>query len=214
MSEPPFFFRSRPAAGPWPLPTPPAWLRDELRNRLVLGLNHVLQQEPEATQRLRRQAGKRVRLCLRAGPDAAMPVQLPTLELPLDISPAGLLQISREEGRANDLVLTVTEPSPLALAGKFARGEKPTVAIEGDVQLAAEVAWLVDNVRWDVEEDLARLMGDAMAHTLVQTVRRAVAALRSGLQPAVQAARERAQALRARVRPAPPSAAPAGGADA
>lgn len=39
--------------------------------------------------------------------------------------------------------------------------DKPAVSIEGDVQLAAEVAWLVDNLRWDVEEDLSRLIGDA-----------------------------------------------------
>jgi ubiquinone biosynthesis protein UbiJ len=40
------------------------------------------------------------------------------------------------------------------------------VRVEGDVQLAAEVNWLTDHVRWDVEEDLARLMGDAPAHAL------------------------------------------------
>ena len=40
------------------LPAPPAWLRAELHNRLVLLLNHVLQQEPQAMDRLRRQQGK------------------------------------------------------------------------------------------------------------------------------------------------------------
>ena len=44
--------------------------------------------------------------------------------------------------------------------------------IEGDVQLAAEINWLADHVRWDVEEDLARLLGDGQAHMLVQGVRR------------------------------------------
>ncbi|NBO03125.1 MAG: hypothetical protein EBV16_02915, partial [Betaproteobacteria bacterium] len=46
------------------------------------------------------------------------------------------------------------------------------------VQLAAEVNWLIDHVRWDPEEDLARLIGDAPAHTLAQTARRVVDALR------------------------------------
>jgi ubiquinone biosynthesis protein UbiJ len=50
-------------------------------------------------------------------------------------------------------------------------GDKPAVRIEGDVQLAAEVNWLVDHVRWDLEEDLARVMGDAPAHTVVQMAR-------------------------------------------
>ena len=57
-------------------------------------------------------------------------------------------------------------------------GEKPTVRIEGDVQLAAEVNWLADHVRWDVEEDLARLLGDAPAHALAQAGR----ALAQGLR--------------------------------
>ena len=37
---------------------PPAWLVREIQNRIVLSLNHVLQQEPEAMERLKRQTGK------------------------------------------------------------------------------------------------------------------------------------------------------------
>jgi ubiquinone biosynthesis protein UbiJ len=46
------------------------------------------------------------------------------------------------------------------------------------VQLAAEVAWLADNLRWDIEEDLARVLGDVPAHALAQAARRLVQALR------------------------------------
>ena len=46
------------------------------------------------------------------------------------------------------------------------------------MQLAAEINWLVDHVRWDVEEDLARVIGDAPAHTVSQVARRAAQALR------------------------------------
>jgi ubiquinone biosynthesis protein UbiJ len=53
------------------------------------------------------------------------------------------------------------------------------VRIEGDVQLAAEINWLIDHVRWDAEEDLARLVGDAAAHTLAQAARKALESLRS-----------------------------------
>ena len=58
-------------------------------------------------------------------------------------------------------------------AGAF-RGDKPAVRIEGDVQLAAEVNWLVDHVRWDVEDDLARAIGDVPAHTIATGARRVV----------------------------------------
>jgi ubiquinone biosynthesis protein UbiJ len=174
--------------------SPPPWLLDEARNRVVLLLNHVLQQEPEAMQRLRRQAGKTIQL---RWPHAALARALPGA-LALHITPAGLLAQARADAPA-DLVLTLEEPSAFTLAGKLASGDKPTVGIEGDVQLAAEVAWLVDNVRWDLEEDLSRLLGDAAAHTLVQVGRQVVALLRTGLAPAVQAAREHAQTLHARM---------------
>lgn len=198
MTEPPFFFRPRPGSGPWRLPAPPAWLLDEARNRVVLLLNHVLQQEPEAVQRLRRQAGKSVRV--RWGRGAADRGGLLDVQLVLRISPVGLLERA-DDGVTTDLALAIEEPSPLTLAGKLASGDRPAVAIEGDVQLAAEVAWLVDNVRWDLEEDLSRLLGDATAHTLVQAGRAAASALRGWLMPAAQAARQRADALRERIRP-------------
>jgi len=180
------------------LPAPPAWLLDEARNRVVLLLNHVLQQEPEAVQRLRRQAGKSVRV--RWGRDAADRGGLLDVQLVLRISPVGLLERA-DDGVTTDLALAIEEPSALTLAGKLASGDKPAVAIEGDIQLAAEVAWLVDNVRWDLEEDLSRLLGDATAHTLVQAGRAVASALRGWLMPAAQAARQRADALRERIRP-------------
>jgi ubiquinone biosynthesis protein UbiJ len=46
------------------------------------------------------------------------------------------------------------------------------------VQLAAEVNWLADHVRWDVEEDLSRIVGDAPAHMMVQSVQSMAKALR------------------------------------
>jgi ubiquinone biosynthesis protein UbiJ len=61
------------------------------------------------------------------------------------------------------------------------------VQIEGDVQLAAELAWLSDNLRWDFEEDLARLLGDIPAHALADAGRKLVAALRPWLTKVVPA---------------------------
>ena len=119
----------------------------------------------EAMARLARQKGQRIELAWER------------MQLQLVPTPAGLLERGYFEGF--DLRLSVTEESPLSLAAALARGDKPKVRIEGDVQLAAEVNWLIDHVRWDIEEDLARLIGDAPAHTLAQTARKALAALRS-----------------------------------
>jgi ubiquinone biosynthesis protein UbiJ len=137
---------------------------DESVNRLVLFLNHVIQSEPEAMARLARQKGQRIELVW------------DRIQLQLTPTPAGLLERGRFDGF--DLRLTVTEESPVALASALAKGDKPKVRIEGDVQLAAEINWLIDHVRWDAEEDLARLVGDPMAHTLAQAARKALEALR------------------------------------
>ena len=164
------------------LPAPPDWLRAELHNRLLLLLNHVLMQEPQAMDRLRRQRGKRLQVCWGR------------IELVLVPTAAGLLALG-EVSAEPDLRLTLTEPSALALAQTVAGGGRPPVEIQGDVQLAAEVGWLVDNLRWDPEEDLARLFGDATAHAIVTQGRRLVEALRGWGTQAVAGAgmvRERA----------------------
>ncbi len=144
---------------------PPDWVVDEVQHRVVLFLNHVLMQEPEAQARLARQKGRVVQARWR------------TFEIKLEATPAGLLDIAPATSKA-DLLLTVTEESPFGLAQAAVRGDKPAVRIEGDVQLAAEVNWLVDNIRWDIEEDLSRVIGDAPAHALGETGRRMAQALR------------------------------------
>ena len=144
---------------------PPRWMQDEAQHRLVLLLNHVLQQEPEAMARLSRQKS-RVAL-----------MQWRRFSLRLQATPAGLLDIA-PDGVVPDLTLTITEESPLSLAQAAMRGDKPAVRIEGDVQFAAEINWLVDHVRWDLEEDLARVVGDTPAHYAATAARRMAQALR------------------------------------
>lgn len=144
--------------------TPPKWAIDETQRRLILLLNHILMQEPLAMDRLKRQSGNLVMAKWR------------DFEFPVTITPAGLFDLGTGAGQA-DLSFTVTEPSPFQLAQTLVQGEKPPVHIEGDVQLAAEINWLVDHVRWDIEEDLARLLGDVPAHTLMQGVRAMTEAL-------------------------------------
>ena len=144
---------------------PPPWAVHEVQHRAVLFLNHVLQQESEAQQRLVRQQGRVVQFEWRF------------ITMRLVATPAGLLDLA-PEGAVPELTLVVTETSPFGLARATLRGDKPAVRIVGDVQLAAEVNWLVDHVRWDVEDDLARVIGDVPAHTVANGARRVAAALR------------------------------------
>lgn len=150
---------------------PPAWIVEEAQRRLVLLVNHVLMQEPEAQARLVRQAGRVVQAHWRV------------FAVRLAVTPAGLLDIAAT-GVPPDLTLTLTEESPFELAQAALRGDKPTVRIAGDVQLAAEINWLVEHVRWDLEDDLSRVVGDVPAHALGEASRRMVQALRQFSAPA------------------------------
>ena len=145
---------------------PPQWMIDEMQRRLVLMLNHVLQQEPEAQARLKRQSGRIVEARWRV------------FNVRLQATPAGLLDLG-PPAALPDLTLTLTDESPFALAQGAVRGDKPAVRIAGDVQLAAEVQWLVDHVRWDIEEDLSRIVGDAPAHAIGEALRRMGDAVRN-----------------------------------
>jgi len=155
---------------------PPNWVVGELQNRVVLLLNHVLQQEPVAQERVRTQRGRTARLVWGR------------FELALRATPAGLVELMSGPGLAGggtpgvaDLTVALADGQLAPVLQALARGEKPRVTIEGDVQLAAEVAWLADNLRWDVEEDLARLLGDVPAHNLVMLAKAAVSAVGSFL---------------------------------
>lgn len=147
---------------------PPAWLVDELQNRCVLLLNHVLGQEPAAMERLRRQRGKPVL------------VQWGRVNLCLQASAAGLLERALPNVTP-ELTVTLTQTDPWDLVTSAVKGAKPAVDVRGDVQLAAEVAWLAENVRWDLEEDLSRWIGDALAHAVVSMAQRALQAVKGFL---------------------------------
>jgi ubiquinone biosynthesis protein UbiJ len=143
----------------------PTWVLDETLNRVILFLNHVISREPEAQARLARQKNRCIQL------------QWQDKHLQLAPTAAGLLE--RVSSRPFDLKLTLTDNSPLNMAAALIKGEKPGVHIEGDVQLAAEINWLIDHVRWDIEEDLAGWFGDAAANQMVNLGRQAVNAMQS-----------------------------------
>ncbi len=144
--------------------TPPSWLIEEGQRRIVLLLNHILAQEKQATERIFRQKGR------------VVSVKWSYFTMLVIATPAGLLDIAPAGARA-DLALTMEETSPFALAQAALEGKKPAIRIEGDVQLAAEVNWLVDHVRWDAEEDLSRIVGDAATHKIVNLAKRVMQSL-------------------------------------
>ena len=92
----------------------PVWLIDESVNRLVLLLNHVIAQEPEAQNRLKRQKGRCIQL------------QWQDKLIQLSPTPAGLLE--RVSDQKFDLKLTLTDYSPFSMASAVLKGEKGDAA--------------------------------------------------------------------------------------
>jgi ubiquinone biosynthesis accessory factor UbiJ len=119
----------------------------------LAALNHLLEQQPWAAERLRPFAGQAVEFRCPPFPD-----------LRLRITDNGLLDRARAETESA-LVVKLT---PGALPFLLARGEaaRKRVEIEGSADLAGAVDYLFGHLRWDFEEDLSRVFGDIVAHRL------------------------------------------------
>ena len=149
-----------------------------VRARLVLLANHVLSRESAAESRLRPHAGARVRIEL-----TDMPPLLPDWPpLGLVVTPAGLFELDdAQPGAPRDLTLRFSMPQPARLLAILAGDARPDVHLEGDAALAATMNWLVENLRWDIESDMAGVVGPAVAHGLANAGRGVVAALRQAV---------------------------------
>jgi ubiquinone biosynthesis protein UbiJ len=125
----------------------------------ILALNHLLNAEEWARDRLKPYAGQCVEF--RSPP-------LPALRL--DILDTGLLRKAAEDAAPN-LVVTI---GPGALPA-FLRGEDALlreIGIEGNADLAGTVQYLFRHLRWDVAEDLSKVFGDALAERMVSEGKR------------------------------------------
>jgi ubiquinone biosynthesis protein UbiJ len=133
--------------------------------RLTLMVNHVLAAESAAVQRLRPHAGRCIRLHMSGWPSPLPPIP----ELSFVITPAGLLEwCGAAAAPAADLCVDVDASNPARLVAQGLAGQRPKVDVAGDATLATDVSWLMDNLRWDMQDDLARFVGPAFAHELAR----------------------------------------------
>lgn len=135
---------------------------------VVAALNHLLDAEPWARQRLAAFAESIVEL---------RPAALPQMRLA--ITSDGRLRPA-PPGEPASLVLKFgPEAVPAMLKGEdhLLRA----VHTEGDSRLANEVLLLVRYLRWDAEEDLSKVLGDVAAHRVAATTRDFFASQRQAL---------------------------------
>lgn len=142
---------------------------------MVLLLNHVISRENHAMTRLKTYAGRAVVVHLQGWPSLLPAVP----DLLLGLTPAGLWErIEAEPAGALRIQLDASNPALLAFGALT--GDKPKVTVQGDAAFAGEINWLMENLRWDVEDELAALIGPAPAHQLARlgrAVAQATAAL-------------------------------------
>lgn len=135
---------------------------------VAAALNHLLDAESWARARLAPFAGETLELRF---------VPLPALRFA--VTAEGRLRPALQEGTASLVMALGPEMLPALL-----RGEDHLVrAVEtsGDPEFANEVLFLFRHLRWDAEEDLARIVGDAAAHRVASTVRQVAAWQREAL---------------------------------
>jgi ubiquinone biosynthesis protein UbiJ len=116
-------------------------------------INRLTAAAPVSRERLGRFAGRTA--VFHVGPFDAMF----TVQTTGEVLPA-------VEGAGKDLEVRL---SPFLLPRIAARDETAfsDVQMTGDADFAAEIAFLAKNLKWDVEEDLSKVMGDAAAHRAV-----------------------------------------------
>lgn len=147
--------------------------------RITLLLNHVVASEPVASGRLKPHSGRSVEVAWTGWP-AFLP---PAPAVAFRVTPAGLFEWCGDQPPVQpDLRVRIDASNPMKLAGLWLTGERPQISIEGDSALAADISWLIDNLRWDIEDDLARVIGQAPAHELS----RAASAMAAGWREAVR----------------------------
>ncbi|MEO8835815.1 MAG: hypothetical protein ABI364_03660 [Caldimonas sp.] len=162
-----------------------------MMERLVLLVNHVIAAEPAATERLRTHASRTVQVELEGWPGMLPPVG----PFAFRITPAGLVEWLPEGGSpAPDLRVAVEARNPLLAMTRTVAGERPQITVSGDAAFASDLDWLIDNLRWDVQDDLARLVGDAPARQLARVGGWIAGALREGAKTLRDLAARRAGA--------------------
>lgn len=130
---------------------------------LVRAINHVLEREEWALRDLANHQGRVIELILPIG------------SMQWQIQDDSLIALLSEAHPQPDLVLEVDTNSFSALSapqGTIKDRAMRAVKITGDAQLAQLIAKLSNQLHWEYEEDLAKIIGDAPAHYISTQAKR------------------------------------------
>lgn len=123
----------------------------------LAAINHLLGQADWARDRLRPFAGHTAR------------IQVPPLEAAFRILDDG--RIAAAEAEASPEVTISLPPTAPLLALQGHEVLMRAARLDGSADFAEALGFVIRHLRWDVEEDLSRVVGDIAAHRLVETAR-------------------------------------------
>ena len=125
-------------------------------NTILKALNHLLAQESWADDLLRKHIGKTIQIVF------------PVKKISLVINERANFSLAQSSLSADpNVTLTIgTEVFSAYMAGGKDLAAQH-VKVSGDVDLAHVMSKLAGQLRWDIEEDLSKLVGDAWAHRIV-----------------------------------------------
>ncbi len=133
------------------------------KTALERAINHVLKHEEWALRDLSHHQGRVIELILPIG------------SMQWQIQDDSFIALLSEVHPHPDLVLEVDANSFSALSapqGTIKDRAMRAVKITGDAQLAQLIAKLSNQLRWEYEEDLAKMIGDAPAHFICTQAKR------------------------------------------
>jgi len=163
--------------------------------RATLLANHVIGAETAAVARLKAHAGRSIRLHFEGWPQ----VLPPWPPMAFRVTAAGLLEWRGDDAATGDaglatdadLRVSIDASNPALGMVQALTGERPKVDVAGDAAFAADLNWLFDNLRWDLQDDLERIVGAAPAREIARIAGGVAAGLRQAAQ-ALGAAAKRA----------------------
>ncbi|PRC93805.1 ubiquinone biosynthesis accessory factor UbiJ [Solimicrobium silvestre] len=135
---------------------------------LLPALNHLLAQEPWASQKLQLHAGKIA--CI----DMSM------FSLRVKVTAQGYLESAPEDATANVTIHVNPADVPLILQDK--ERAVSYVKLEGDADLAQTISELGKHLRWDAEQQLSQVFGDIAGRRLANTGKAALSSLQANAQ--------------------------------
>ncbi len=122
----------------------------------ISGANHLLAQSGWACSRLQPHAGKRARL------------DISPVSIDFSITDEGHFAACSSDASPDVSLQLPLSESPRALNGGI-EALMSQVRIAGNAEFADALGFVFRHLRWDLEEDLSRVVGDIAAHRIVST---------------------------------------------